>query len=32
MRNPVAWIRWLVALGAIALAVWFYFEVIVNQS
>lgn len=32
MRNPVAWIRWIVALGAIVLAVLFYYQVFVRPG
>lgn len=30
MRNPVAWVRWLVLLAAIALAVWFVYRVFID--
>lgn len=29
MRNPVLYIRWLVALAAIGLAVWFVYRVFI---
>lgn len=31
MRNPVLYVRWLVVIAAIALAVWFVYRVLIDR-